>query len=279
MGTRLGIFFAFILSLTAAGGAYYLYQHLTAERSIRIDLEKKYDTTRERVLNLQSEKEQIKAAKEQFEAESEDYRRKAQEYESQVSRLKNETSRIISARTDLEKQLQDKNSQVAEMEKKIVELQQKAEEAMRACNVTPADIKETLSQEEVLSSSTTNEGGLVFTSPGVTPARAPMAVMAVPQSEAVSPGISTVSTPTPPVPLDMTRGSKVLTVNRKFNFVVVNLGLKDGLKMGDSLKVIKSGRVSATLQVEKLYDKFAAATIVTEDQQIPVMEGDEVSKG
>lgn len=277
MGTKLGVFFAFILSLVAAGGAYYLYQHLTAERNIRIDLEKKYDSTRERVLNLQSEKEQIKAAKEQFEAESEDYRRKAQEYESQVSRLKNETSKIISVRTDLEKQLQDKSSQVAEMEQKIVELQQKAEEAMRACNVTPADIKETLSQEEV-SSPLANEGGLVFSSPGVTSASVPTSVMAVPQSEVVSPGISSVLSPTSSVPLDIVRGSKVLTVNRKFNFVVVNLGLKDGLKMGDSLKVIKSGRVSATLQVEKLYDKFAAATIVTEDQQIQVMEGDEVSR-
>ena len=73
-------------------------------------------------------------------------------------------------------------------------------------------------------------------------------------------------------------GSKVLTVNRKFNFVVINQGLQDGLKMGDKLKVLKQGKESATVQVEKLYDKFSAATLVEEDPKQQVVEGDEIRK-
>jgi len=65
-------------------------------------------------------------------------------------------------------------------------------------------------------------------------------------------------------------------VNRKFNFVVINQGLQEGLKMGDKLKVLKQGRESATVQIEKLYDKFSAATLVEEDPKQQVVEGDEI---
>ena len=75
-----------------------------------------------------------------------------------------------------------------------------------------------------------------------------------------------------------TTSAKVLTVNRKFNFVVINQGLQDGLKMGDKLKVLKQGQESATVQVEKLYDRFSAATLVEEDPKQQVVEGDEIRK-
>ena len=75
-----------------------------------------------------------------------------------------------------------------------------------------------------------------------------------------------------------TAGAKVLTVNRKFNFVVVNQGLQEGLKMGDKLKVFKQGQEVATVQIEKLYDRFSAATLVEEDPKQQVVEGDEIRK-
>ena len=46
--------------------------------------------------------------------------------------------------------------------------------------------------------------------------------------------------------------------------------------MGDQLKVLKQGRESATVQIEKLYDKFSAATLVEEDPKQQVVEGDEI---
>ena len=135
MGSKIGIILAFILSLAAAGGAYFLYQNLGAERSARLDLEEKYDASKERVLTLQSEKEQIKAAKEQFEAESEEYQRKAQTFESQVSQLKKQSSQIADAKVTLEEQLREKEEKLAAMEKRITELQRQAEEAMKACRM------------------------------------------------------------------------------------------------------------------------------------------------
>jgi len=72
--------------------------------------------------------------------------------------------------------------------------------------------------------------------------------------------------------------SRILTVNRKFNFIVVNLGLRDGLRMGDKVKVMKADKQIALAQIEKIYDKFSAATLLNEDQGNQVHEGDTVHK-
>ncbi len=73
--------------------------------------------------------------------------------------------------------------------------------------------------------------------------------------------------------------SQVMTVNRKFNFVVVNIGSKDNLRLGESLIVKKPAGAQAQLRVEKLYDTFAAATIIQESQNAPIQEGDLVERG
>ena len=48
--------------------------------------------------------------------------------------------------------------------------------------------------------------------------------------------------------------------------------------MGDKLKVLKQGQEIATVQIEKLYEKFSAATLVEEDPKQQVVEGDEILK-
>jgi len=197
---------------------------------------------------------------------------------------------------------------IAELQKQVGELAKKAKEAQAACGVTPADLKTDLfsapqplggaTASSAPPSSTTYETGtpqLVFKSvpsggaapstaskatpssshtfsgPSRTEAETAAAVATEPaQGTAKSEPISSASS--------STTSAKVLTVNRKFNFVVINQGLQDGLKMGDKLKVFKQGQEIATIQVEKLYDKFSAATLVEEDPKNQVVEGDEIRK-
>jgi hypothetical protein len=106
--------------------------------------------------------------------------------------------------------------------------------------------------------------------PAVTPLSTPGISSVTPVESAQSPETS--------VTAGATTGGKVLTVNRKFNFVVINQGLQEGLKMGDKLKVLKQGNEVATVQIEKLYDKFSAATLVEENPKQQVVEGDEIRK-
>ena len=58
------------------------------------------------------------------------------------------------------------------------------------------------------------------------------------------------------------QAGRVLLVNRKFNFVVINVGSKQGIQAGDSFQVLNAGERVANVEVEKLYDDFAAAKIV-----------------
>ena len=56
------------------------------------------------------------------------------------------------------------------------------------------------------------------------------------------------------------------------------MGLRDGLRMGDKVQVMQGGKQKALAQIEKIYDKFSAATLLNEDKGSPVHEGDSVQK-
>ncbi len=71
---------------------------------------------------------------------------------------------------------------------------------------------------------------------------------------------------------------QVMTVNRKFNFVVVNVGLQDQFKMGDKLAVERGGKKAGTVQIEKAYDNFSAAAITEEAKDSPIQPGDSIKK-
>ncbi len=67
---------------------------------------------------------------------------------------------------------------------------------------------------------------------------------------------------------------KVLVVNREFNFIVVNLGSKDGVKSGTQFNVLRANKSIGKAQVERLYDNMAAATLLVEEQKGQIKEGD-----
>ena len=304
--SKLGIIFAFLLSVVAASGSYYLYHGWVEERTVRNSVEAKYDQVKEKIIMVQSEKEQIAA-------KSEEYRTKAEAMQGQLETLQTAQQRIDSEKAALEEQLKTHQTMVADLQQKMVELEKKAREAQAACGVTPADLRtgavpaavpvsgtsasEAETSQLVFKPVTSGGDSVAVPMPPVVPAEpvaiepAPAAVPAAQEDSAV------VATPAPEVPAvtavepapveaaapsaapaAATTGAKVLTVNRKFNFVVINQGLQEGLKMGDKLKVFKNGKENATVQIEKLYDRFSAATLLEEDPKLQVVEGDEIRK-
>ena len=77
-----------------------------------------------------------------------------------------------------------------------------------------------------------------------------------------------------PAPAASPKVPGVLTVNRKFNFVVINLGSQENVKIGDKFPVLRQDKKIGTVEVEKLYEKFSAATILEENSKTPIQEGD-----
>jgi predicted RNase H-like nuclease (RuvC/YqgF family) len=78
--------------------------------------------------------------------------------------------------------------------------------------------------------------------------------------------------------LGKTLTPQVMRVNRSFNYVVVNIGLRDQIKMGDTLTIERLGRRVGSVQIEKLYDDFAAAAILEESADSSIQEGDIVRR-
>lgn len=66
---------------------------------------------------------------------------------------------------------------------------------------------------------------------------------------------------------------QVLVVNREFDFVVVNLGENDGLKVGSKLQVYKDDEMLGNVEVEKIYGNMSAATILPDAQKDKIKEG------
>jgi hypothetical protein len=69
------------------------------------------------------------------------------------------------------------------------------------------------------------------------------------------------------------RQNQVLSVNREFKFVVVNLGLRDKIKIGDMLQVESNGKLVGRVKVDRLLDGFSVCKIVEELNPAKIQEG------
>jgi hypothetical protein len=69
----------------------------------------------------------------------------------------------------------------------------------------------------------------------------------------------------------------VLSMNPRYNFVVVALGSDDGVELGAVLNVFRKGDLIGRLRVEKLYEQMSSAVILQETfKQGTLAKGDQV---
>jgi hypothetical protein len=82
----------------------------------------------------------------------------------------------------------------------------------------------------------------------------------------------------PPVVVNAnaSQDAKILVVNRDYNFVVIDRGANEGIRLGDFLEIHRGGKVVARVQAEKIYDHFSACSIVEESKKIKVQVDDQV---
>ena len=68
---------------------------------------------------------------------------------------------------------------------------------------------------------------------------------------------------------------KVLIVNKEFNFVVINLGSKDKVSLGDEFQVSRAGKPIGDIKVEKVHE-FMSAAGFNESLRDAIRENDKV---
>lgn len=65
---------------------------------------------------------------------------------------------------------------------------------------------------------------------------------------------------------------KVLVVNNEFHFVVIDLGRKDGVSVGNEFVIYQGSEVIGKVQVEKVYDAMSTASILPGSQEHKIIE-------
>lgn len=69
---------------------------------------------------------------------------------------------------------------------------------------------------------------------------------------------------------------KILVVNKDYNFVVINLGSKEGIDIADEFAVYRDSKYIGDVKVEKVHDSMAAADFISADMKGKISEGDRV---
>ncbi len=281
----------FILSLASLGGNWYLYEQYQAEKLNGQKLETNLVQLSEQSSSL---KRQVAEA-ENLKIENERLRGQLKDYVRQRDDLKKEMDGVNDKALELQKQIRKLEDEKKELKKEL-DLAKAAENAVvQETNRLPAVPNATLPSPSAVP--------VVADEPReVKPAAVektekivqPPMKLEVPKKEEVKKEpfklfgrkkeekpqeVKPVAKEAPPAaapakPAEDARPQQVLTVNRQFNFVVVNMGLRNKVKIGDVLRVEQQGKLIGRIQVEKLYENFSACAIMEEIKPAQIHEGD-----
>lgn len=85
----------------------------------------------------------------------------------------------------------------------------------------------------------------------------------------------------PPPQMEATGGvtaiaGRVLVVNREYDFIVMNVGKANGVKLGDEFEVWRDSRSMGRVKVEKIYEALSAAALLPGTDKQQLREGDTV---
>ncbi|MBA2124255.1 hypothetical protein B9J78_04895 [bacterium Unc6] len=69
---------------------------------------------------------------------------------------------------------------------------------------------------------------------------------------------------------------QVLAVSREYNVVVLDIGMVQGLRLGEVLTVLRNNQIIAKVQIEKIRENSSAAALLSEFKKATVRVGDKV---
>jgi len=69
---------------------------------------------------------------------------------------------------------------------------------------------------------------------------------------------------------------KVLVVNKKYDFAVINLGARDGVSAGDMLSIYRKGNYIGDIVIERVDEMMSSANFLSSNTKEKVKEGDKV---
>lgn len=247
-----------VLSLAGAGVGFWLQRQ---EHELRLAKEqellrakKENDRLKDQIsevtkakelveVDLASAKTELIQATQQLEEEhaaKEQLAKSVADRQDEVSRLGKDLEQLRSERTELTERLTKLTTQQKTLETKVGELESaKSDLEAKVLELSSQPSQPTVELDKVV----VNEGGESSTA---TSAKA---------SDASAKG-------------------QVVVVNREYDFVVMNLGKKQGVEIGQEFQIERDHQVLGRVKVEKLYDELSAAAILPDSKKDAIHEGD-----
>ena len=267
-----------IISLVLATSIFYLYQKEstqniklqeqiaeleTRQRLTASQLEQSKKIASDLTLQLQEAKNRMDSLTGELTAEKSAHA----ETSNKLEQFKTDLSNQKSLREDLEnrlKQVQEDSKQIKEQIKIMQQQKIELEEKIKNLEAGAANV----------------ELGKVVVNPELVQ---PANNVAQAQPKIAEDKINTPETKIPKVtkqeqPL-LAKGQegKVMIVNKEFNFVVINLGSKDKVNVGDEFLVSRAGKPIGDLKVEKVHEFMSAAGFAAELKDL-IKENDKVTQ-
>jgi myosin heavy subunit len=260
-----------LISLGLAGVAFFNLQQEQA-KSARLQNELEGVKTKQKI--TETKLEETKKMVSSLEG-------KLKENLDQIDALNQELAQVKTEKNEAVTQLQQLTSEVesqkklrADLEERVAQIQNDAkskEEQLSALAAKKTELETKIKDLEEKSKSI-ELGKIVVTPEPVAP---------VAEATPTVVPIATIETTQQVINAPVTKNAgKVLVVNKEYNFLVINLGSKDGIKVGDEFLVYHNDKNIGVTKVEKVHDFMSSlgfdATATDIKEQVVV--GDKVAK-
>lgn len=255
-----------LISLSLAGGFFYLLEKEKAKSlALQVELDdtktkKKIAEERAEELNKAISELEVKLKETQGQVDAlthevEQEKVAKQEALTQIGQLKTDLEQQKELKSDLENKLARAQEDAEKMQAQIKELESKKAELE-----TKAKDREAKSQGVEL-------GTIVVGPESASSKPAPVSVKPVGQEQTQEQENKAYTS---------NIEGKALVINKDYDFMVINLGSRDGVSLGDTFSVYHNNKYIGDVKVEKVHDSMAAAGFLSPETKQRVSEGDKV---
>jgi len=181
-----------------------------------------------------------------------------QEALNQVQQLKTVLEQQKGLRADLETKLGQGQKDAEKAQARLKEIESKKAQLEAKIKDLEAQVQQTQGQQQARAQGV--ELGTIVVGPEGSSVSGQAASSLQPQEKAITSYLE----------------GKILVVNKDYNFVVINLGSKDGVNAGDVFALYHNNKYIGDIKVEKIHESMSAADFTSASIKSVVSEGDRV---
>lgn len=250
-----------LISLSLAGGAFYLLQKEKI-KSLALQDELEEVRTKERIIEIKLE--DSKKTISQLEMQLRESKSQIEFLNGELQKEKKINQDTLTELQQLKVELEEQKKAKADVEGKLtynLEELKNLQAQLKSLGELKNELENKIKEMEEAKSEKVELGTIV-----VGQQESPTVAAAVPMDTKKK--ISTTSS---------SLEGKILVINKDYNFVVINLGSKDGVNINDIFAIYHKNKYLGDIKIEKVHESMSAANFLSPDIKDKVREGDKVA--